>query len=240
MELRVTAQALSAVRELLDLTDDEIGTFTQALKDAGDNFNTNDLSIEIYNSTGLPRNIVQGVIQVLAFLYLEREKSGLAVEMFLDQEVAPALTPHLAHPVKGKGQAIDPKRASEVGQRWTKLRQFLLSTLVLDRTVGTPAKAGPVMTDHERIFESARILTDIRPIFRPDLSEKPSSAVIVHMLRLTTRDIFNARQSQYFALDANDVRFMKQLFERAIKKEETLKNLMDSVNITTIDPKGFF
>jgi hypothetical protein len=62
--------------------------------------------------------------------------------------------------------------------------------LALDDTVGTAAKAGPVLTEHERIFEDARILTDVRPIFHPDLSEKPNAAVIVHMLRLTTRDMF--------------------------------------------------
>jgi hypothetical protein len=97
-----------------------------------------------------------------------------------------------------------------------------------------------VLTDHERIFQDARVLTDIRPIFHPDLSEKPKTAVLVHMLRITTRDIFGNQKAQHFALDANDIRFMKHLMDRAIKKEETLKNLMNSSGISVIAPKEFF
>jgi len=112
--------------------------------------------------------------------------------------------------------------------------------LALNDTVGVAAKAGPVMTEHERIFEDARILTDVRLIFHPDLSEKPSTAVVVHMLRLTTRDMLGHRQAQYFALDSNDIRFMQQLLDRAIKKEETLKQLMKSSTVEIIEPKAFF
>jgi hypothetical protein len=151
----------------------------------------------------------------------------------LDEQVGPSLKTHLV------AQA-DKVNAQEIETRWAKLKQFLMVALTLDETVGTAAKTGPVMTEHERVFVDARVLTDVRPIFHPDLSEKPNAAVLVHMLRITTRDIYKNETAQYFALDSNDIRLMKQLMERAIKKEETLTNAMSGAGINVIAPKGVF
>jgi hypothetical protein len=80
----------------------------------------------------------------------------------------------------------------------------------------------------------------VRLIFHADLSEKPNAGIIVHMLKIITRDTLGNRQPQYFALDANDVRFLRQLLDRAIKKEETLKGVFSSTGIEVIEPKRFF
>ena len=86
----------------------------------------------------------------------------------------------------------------------------------------------------------ARFLSDIRPIFHLDVSEKPDSAVIIHMLQITQRDNFGNHADQYFALDSNDIRHLKTLIDRALKKEETLKGLMKKSGVTVLHPKGFF
>ena len=112
--------------------------------------------------------------------------------------------------------------------------------MTLDATVGTAAKTGPVMTDHDHIFVEARILSDVRFVFHPDLSEKPDVAVVVHMLRITTRDIFGAHKAEYFALDSNDIRFMKQVLDRAVKKEDTIIRAMEGSGVEVLTPKGIF
>ena len=89
-------------------------------------------------------------------------------------------------------------------------------------------------------FVAARILTDIRPIFHLDVLEKPESALLVHMLRITERDTFGKRADTYFALDSNDVRRLKGLVDRALKKEETLRNLMKDSGVTVLSPKETF
>lgn len=172
-----------------------------------------------------------------------REGQDAPLESFLDEQVSPALKNNLvAQP--DKGEAFDAAKAetrsAEIETRWAKFRKLLMVAMSLNETVGAAAKAGPVLTEHERIFEDARILTDIRPIFHPDVSEKPNAAVLVHMLRITSRDILGNRRAQYVALDSNDVRFMKQIMDRAIKKEETLKGAMKSSGVNIIEPKGIF
>lgn len=216
-----------------------------ALAKAGAQFNTFDLAAHVSRSMGLPRAVADGVIQILASIYLAREAQGIPLEMFLDEQVRPALNSALAMQdgksgAKGKSGANAALPPEDPEVRWTKFRKFFMATLVLDDTVGIAAKAGPVLTDHERIFVDAKILTDIRPIFHPDLSEKPNAAVIVHMLRITTRDLLGGQKAQYFALDANDIRFMKHLLDRAIKKEETLSSFLDTAGVTVIAPKEIF
>src|SRR5205085_649732 len=63
------------------------------------------------------------------------------------------------------------------------LRKRLELLLGLDSTLGVTAKALDVMTEHERTFCTARILSDVRPVFSGG-AEHASAAVIIHNLQL--------------------------------------------------------
>ncbi len=222
-------QYLPQIQAFIELPEERIQGFIKALANAGSKFNAFDLAVDVSKATKVPRRITLGVIQACAAFYRERERLGISLEKFLDEQVAPSLKNVLAKP--GGDESAAP---------WIKFRTFLMSALALHETVGTAAKTGFVMTDHERIFVDARIMTDIRPIFHPDVSEKPNAAVLVHMLRITTRDVLGNEKAQSFALDANDIRVLKQLADRAISKEETLTELMKNSGVTIIAPKGYF
>ncbi len=243
MAFRVPQQNLLHVRSLLELPEERSQAFLDALSKAGPKFNVYDLAAAISNRTKIPRRITEGVVQLLATLYVMREGQAVPLETFVDEQVSPALKNDLvAQPEKAEtlDAAKAEARSAEIETRWARFKKFLMIAMSLDDIVGTAAKAGPVLTDHERLFEDARILTDIRPIFHPDVSEKPNAAVLVHMLRITSRDILGNRRALYVALDGNDIRFMKQVMDRAIKKEETLKNVMGSSGVNILDPKGIF
>ena len=143
----------------------------------------------------------------MASLYLTRNWREPA-ETFVDREVFVAL------------RAAQTFSAEDVDAQWRKLRKFFIAALSLERTVGTAAKAGIVLTQHERIFSGARIMTDLRPIFHLDVSQKPDAAVIVHMLQIVQRDDFGNKTDQYFALDSNDIVVMKEIIERAMKRKQ--------------------
>lgn len=239
MALWLPPHLLPSLQSFLELSDERIQGFSDALAKAGSKFNTNDLAAEASKRTNVPRPIAEGVVQLVVALYTAREDPNVPLNTFLDEQVAPAVKSAFMDEEKRGMDSVH--TADEVEARWAKLKMFLLVALTLDDTVGIAAKAGPVLTEHERIFSDARILTDVRLIFHPDLSEKPNAAVIVHMLRLTTRNVTGRQQqAQYFALDSNDIRFIKQLMDRAIKKEETLKSVMNSSGVNIIEPKGFF
>jgi len=83
-------------------------------------------------------------------------------------------------------------------------------------------------------------LTDLRPIFHFDISEKPSAATVVHMLKITHRDHYGKKYDSFFALDSNDLVSMKQVIERASVKEETLREVMKDTGVTVLNAGLFY
>lgn len=228
MALRIPKQQVPYLQQLLDLPDEKISELLEALSSAGHKFNVYDLAADVAKRTKLPGPLLQGVLQILASLYTTKDSQSSPLASFLDEQVHPAVTGTLGG------------SADQADNRWAKLHAFLLKALSLDDTVGVATKTGRVMTEHERIFADARILTNVRPIFHLDLSEKPTAAVVVHMLRLTTRDVQGTETNKFFALDANDIRLLKDLIDRAIKKEGTLNRLMKQANVDIIEPGTIF
>lgn len=224
MPLRVPQQQVVQIRKFLELPDDKIQGFLDALSKAGPQFNVFDLAEEVSGSLELPPDLTLGIIRVLVSAYLTRNLQQ-AIDRFIDEEVFPALKRANAF----SGENVD--------AQWSKLRSFLIPALGLERSVGTAAKAGSVLTHHERIFAGARIMTDIRPIFHLNVSDKPDAAMIVHMLRMTQRDNHGERADLFFALDSNDIKVMKALLDRALKKEKTIKDIMKDAGVTVLDPK---
>jgi hypothetical protein len=167
----------------------------------------------------------------LTSLYRTKDADGTtALETFIDRGVARAL----------RKAAIFPGEDAAV--QWARLRKFFIAALSLENVVGTAAKAGYVLTQHERIFVKARILTDVRPIFHSNVSEKPGSALIIHMLQMTQRDNQDPHKVEdlYFALDSNDISSLKALLDRALQKEETLRALMTESGVAVLYPKATF
>src|ERR1017187_10207884 len=135
MALRVPAQQISHIKTLAELPDEKIDRFLAALAQAGPKFNVYDLAEEISGPLQLPEPLTLGIIQVLASLYLTRDRRQ-PTEEFVDQEVFFALK---------TAQAFSAENANV---QWKKLRAFFIAALSLERTVGTTAKAGPVLTQH--------------------------------------------------------------------------------------------
>jgi hypothetical protein len=227
MALRVPAPQISYIKMFLELPDEKIEGLLAALVKAGPRFNVFDLASEISVPSGLSEQLTLGIIQVLASLYLTRDWRE-PTEEFVDREVFPALK---------RAQAFS---AEKLDAQWTKLRKFLIAALSLERTVGTTVKAGTVLTQHERIFAGARIMTDLRLIYHLKVSVKPDAGVIVHMLKITQRDNFGHSKDYYFALDSNDIATMQEVMERAMSKEKTLKGIMENSGVTVLNPKLFF
>jgi len=227
MALRVPAQQIPYVKKFLELPDEKIQGFLDALGATGPKFNVFDLASAISGPLGLPDDLTLGIIQVLASLYLTRDRRQ-PTEQFVDRDVFFAL------------KASQTFSAEQADVQWKKLRQFLIAALSLERTLGTTAKAGHVLTQHEHIFNGARIMTDLRPIYHLDVSEKPDAVIIIHMLKISQRDNVGNQAEHYFALDSNDIATMKDILERATIKEKTLRGIMKDSGVTVLDPKLVF
>lgn len=96
------------------------------------------------------------------------------------------------------------------------------------------AKAYDVITEHGCTYASARILSDIRPVFGENVEEQPKAVVIVHMLNINYSESGD-KKTFVVALDNKDIDDLSKLLERAKKKIDSLKLVIASTGITHID-----
>jgi hypothetical protein len=228
MSFTLPPQDAARLRELLKLTDEQVSGLLTALSKAPAEFNYNDLTAKVFAPDNhISRDVTQGIVLVLVSLYRTADKREAPIAEFLDKDAFPSFS---------QAGVFTPE---DKDREWTKLRSFLLAALSEERSVGTAAKAGPVLTDHDHIFSGARILTDLRPIYHLNVAETPSAATVVHMLKITHRDHYQRNFDSYFALDSNDLETMKRIIERAQKKEETLRKVISETGVTVL-AAGYF
>jgi hypothetical protein len=228
MPLTVPPQHIEIIKKFVELPDEQITALLNALASAGPRFNVRDLADKALEHVKLPKELVRGMVQVVGSLYVTKDAQNAPMDAFVNEEVFSGLTK----------AGVFSKESADA--QWAKLRGFLTAALSLEDTVGTAAKAGHILTQHERIFVSARILTDVRAIFHVNTADKPHSALIVHMLRMTYRDMHGNISNEFFALDSNDIRTFKGLIDRAIQKEETLKKMMADASVDVLHPKEYY
>ncbi len=104
------------------------------------------------------------------------------------------------------------------------LRKRLSLLLDFDQSLGVTSKAFDVMTENERVFCDARILSDLRPVFAAG-KEEALGAVIIHNLRIGFHRA-GKHQELYFALDTDDIQKLKEVIERAGKKTAVLESIL--------------
>ena len=225
MAFRIPPQQIVGIKALLELPDDKVAEFLTVLRDSEPYFNTDDLSDHVEASSSVPRRIAYYILEVLSSLYLtlDAQRPVEDVATFLDQEIFPSLK---------AAEAFSPDNVEE---QWKKLRAFFFVAVSLESSIGTTAKAGPVLTEHERIFNGVKIMTDLRPIFDHDVTEPPTAALIVHMVKITQRDRQSNETDFFFALDSNDLRTLQEALERAAQKEETLRKIMNTSGVKVLD-----
>jgi hypothetical protein len=129
----------------------------------------------------------------------------------------------------GVAEYIDLEPGSEERAR---LEKFLRTILESPGNFGVSRKVQYVGVEYQHPFLDARILTDMRPVFSVDGLEIPTS-VIVHSLRITTQEAQTERSS-YFALDRDDLLQLRELIDRALKKEGVLREKLAAAGLTVV------
>jgi hypothetical protein len=95
------------------------------------------------------------------------------------------------------------------------------------------AKAANIAGEFERIFNQARILTDLRPIFN-DPSKKPVAALVVHTLRIAYEDV-NGLSEFFVSVHSKDIEKLIETLQRAIEKERALRASMSDEIVCLTD-----
>lgn len=129
------------------------------------------------------------------------------------------------------------------GEKATALTQYVLRLLsVPELSLGH--KASCLMVEHEKVFSSARIMSDVRPVFDEknfDANKFPA-VLINHNLKVEYWESGDLKEF-YIALDSEDLRTLSDVVTRAERKSGIIRRLVtgsltDNVLETSREEEG--
>ena len=220
MKLAIPKSQRESFKQFISLPDDKWGSLLRALEAAGPTISARALAKHVSLDVDLSAEQLRQVLVVAGSLYVTRDQRGVSVEEFAEAVVEEAVHEGLV--------------ASDNSAATSKLKERISRLLTLDHSLGVSAKATLLLLSHKNPLLTARIFTDIRPVFTGDEDPTPRAAVIVHTLELVTRT--DGRElSHYIALDSTDLSTLKRVIDRAIHKEASLKTIMASLPLVEIN-----
>jgi hypothetical protein len=210
--------ALPDLKRIVELDDKLFSSLMSVIGEATPTLTREQFSSKISEKIKLPdEGDLPAVLRTAFVLYGFKERTGIST-----QELTQAVTD--SEPVK---------KAEFLADKIEKLRSRLALLLGFDKSLGVTLKALDVMTEHERIFCRARILSDIRPVFAEELESAPA-AMIIHNLQIGFHE-YGRHHEYYFALDTDDIQKLKKIIERAEKKTIALQALLKKSNVRYLE-----
>jgi hypothetical protein len=171
-------------------------------------------------ATTIAGDEAEGIVLALLEMSLVLETAEVSLDIFLPDVIAALL--------EGGPGLI----GSEPEQQRMKER---LSKLLVLPSVSLPAKGRALLIEHANYMCSARVFTDIRPVFGADVKQSPATAVIVHTLKLTYHQGEANTRNFFIMLDSHDLDEVSALIERARAKENSLKALLASTGLEPLE-----
>lgn len=110
---------------------------------------------------------------------------------------------------------------------------LLVESMLSSRAVSQLGKAIGMAQEHERLLHTARIFTEVRPVF-DDVDDEPSGALITQRLRL---DYFKDGKIEAIeiALTGDDIDMLREMLDRADKKAVSMIRTLNSASIDVFD-----
>jgi len=109
-----------------------------------------------------------------------------------------------------------------------------LATVLKFPVLEVLSKAIDLLTEEDKVFLDARVVTDVRPVFRARQVDDAAGYLLVHTLRIQYQS--NARnESTYLALDHSDLEELQRVVQRAINKSEAIASQIDGAGLRIIE-----
>jgi hypothetical protein len=215
--LRIPQGAQQSLILLTNLSEHSMRSLKEGFKKSSPTLSVDDLAKAISPEVGLEIEQVKNLIRVLGSLFSVRVENNFSYEQFTNE---------LSDAIK----ETDNQQLKLPPERLNRLLEDIKELLSNEDVLGVSGRALGVMHEHEHVWRSSRVLTDLRPVFASDPSRPPSAFVLIHNLRITY--VEGGRSSEFFvALDSSDLRKLQETLERAVKKETSLKAFAEKTGI---------
>lgn len=210
-ELKIPEAIKDSVRQLLELDETKTRELAAALSAAQPGLLVRQLAMSVASNSVLSEEDATDAVEALAILHYANSQMDLS-----DEEFSLAVVRSLK---------MDNPQSEEIYAR-------RLTELLPIESAAITSKALGVARSHERVFSRARIITDIRPVFRAEItdSSEPAGAVVIHMLGIKYHE-GNVLKEFHVALDGKDIEQLSKLLDRAEKKEQSCAHLLQKAAI---------
>lgn len=219
--MQIPKRYIQGFAQLASLTDEQFEALLSNVSSSSKILNESELSSAI--SKLIPsiklvhiKQIIDAVISALALL----EDSSIPSETFLKSL-------ELGFRESSDFEEMDGKIPMLV----QRLKQIVSQGGIL-RTI---SKTTEIVGDNERNFGTARILTDLRPVFRDTISEGPEGFAILHTVKLAYYEDFRPHEF-YIVMNSNEIQQLKSTLERALEKASCLKSLLSRSSLNCFEP----
>jgi hypothetical protein len=221
-EIELPQEALAEFHKIATVGDAAFDSLLVAIKSTDATLRGRQFSKNVAEKVPLiDKGDVGSILGAAVVLYVIRRKSDMTLS---PQEIAGGI---VNSPLFAESKQFTPTLRDVLSERIVKL-------LDCDKSIGVTSKALDVMTEHERVYCNARILSDIRPVFAT-APETADGAVIIHNLQIGFH--FNGKHREiYIALDSGDIKQLKAIIERAEKKDTALQSILTQSRIPYLAP----
>lgn len=116
--------------------------------------------------------------------------------------------------------------------------EFLRELFERETVLGIAGKVTSLLYDHGAVYLGSRILTDFRPLF--DDTKDPTTlraGMFIHTLRLHLTSPGDKDSALYVAFDRDDLSSLRGIIDRAMAKEQLLRQRLAPLEIPLVDPE---
>jgi hypothetical protein len=215
--MALPATAVDPLVKLLRWTDEVREKLVVAIRDVPPTLRMEAFSRQLAPKIGVPEDDLSEIFTALAGMYLALEQSPLPPESFANW---------ITHDLQ--------QQEAEESGNWEGFKRCITAIITSPNAFTLTAKALEVFTAHEKLFSSARILTDLRPVFGSDPATGAAAAVVSHMLQITYREDSELRD-MFLAIDMNDIINLESALARARLKERSIRDMCKTSGLPVLN-----
>lgn len=107
--------------------------------------------------------------------------------------------------------------------------------LDIEGQISLISKIRSIYSEHQRIYSSSRVFTEVRPVFDENIENIPAAIILHNLIINYTEDEIN--KSFSIALDDSDIDTLISSLERAKKKKELIKTSLNKEKLVFVEQK---
>ena len=222
MSLRIPEQHRASVVRIGELTADQVLQLEGALQEAPPLLDEDRFAAAVSSTLDFVGNgELKEILTVLRMLYGVRESSGVTIAKFIED---------ICEAMRRPGAPPD-NHATDFDCE--PLRQNLARLLGIPR-LDLVSRAADLQSEVPNSFDSARVLTDLRPIFDRESGAEMEGAVVLHSLKINYWHCGELREI-HVAMELEDVKRLRLALDRAITKTTTLQAFLKKTDLIELN-----